>query len=679
MKNNNLKNLRIPLENQSFLELFHFVWNHGVGNEFHPSGDPAPWTDITLEAAFDTVGKDIDRRTIQNWRSGKNIPNRRNMHALARVVGGEDEHFRKRWADAFIATLPPKPKVSTASKHPQHLDNKTTDTDDGQSDENNSVTHQTQMQVDPPRPKQAGQKHTSSTSALQNTAKRSRLSIAVIIGIGGLFLMAFGMGRIGSQQVAPTKPIAEKTDVFVAGFNTRSSRKDVAAFGQSLSIYTLQSLGRIDNLRVIEGQANAASGSVNSAGEAQTAYMISGTVTEQNEAVTLSTRLVQSPGNVLVWSKISEWETLSAARDAQSKIADDLSQIINITVSPALQARMQNLETANLDAYLAYTKGRAQLKHWHEDRTQYDLNLADTDLRRALEFDKDWAEPRLHLVDIYSHVVMDDVDIRRGDDRLSPQKAEHLIQANLWEAAEFATLPEFKTKAESNAIFYSDDWTGLGAPALANAKLASEGQGELEWLYEPVILLLLGEWQALDNLIEQRILKFDPLNGTGHAYAVRRSLLAGDIDDAKARLKAARGATFSNRLDEVEGFIFFADNNAPALRRHIDTAESLSPLYVDYFTIMLAVMDGDTALANTVIEASDALAAAPAHKAFALAHSGYSDRAAKHIKTLSEQPLGLVSIATLVAYGGSCGMDDTASLRPLSDRLEQAGSRLPPC
>ena len=105
MKNNTKINFRSPPEDACFDEIFGYFWNHGVGNRFDKDGDPQPWTPETLEAACEFAGKPVDKRTIQNWRSGKNKPGRRNMHVLAKVASGGDEHRRRAWADQFIATL----------------------------------------------------------------------------------------------------------------------------------------------------------------------------------------------------------------------------------------------------------------------------------------------------------------------------------------------------------------------------------------------------------------------------------------------------------------------------------------------------------------------------------------------------------------------------------------------
>jgi len=88
------KHHRPPPDASDFETLFHFMWKHGIGNDLSQTGDPVPWTDLSLEAAFETVGKSVDKRTVQNWLSGKNQPTTPNLHKLARIASGGDNDLR---------------------------------------------------------------------------------------------------------------------------------------------------------------------------------------------------------------------------------------------------------------------------------------------------------------------------------------------------------------------------------------------------------------------------------------------------------------------------------------------------------------------------------------------------------------------------------------------------------
>lgn len=100
MKNNKVF-LREPPKNLDFQEMFRFIWLQGVGNIRDEHGEPKPWTDASLEDRFYELAYEIDKRTIQNWLSGKNKPSAKNLHRLARVVSNDDAGFKRLWRDAF--------------------------------------------------------------------------------------------------------------------------------------------------------------------------------------------------------------------------------------------------------------------------------------------------------------------------------------------------------------------------------------------------------------------------------------------------------------------------------------------------------------------------------------------------------------------------------------------------
>ncbi|PHS41608.1 MAG: hypothetical protein COA91_02200 [Robiginitomaculum sp.] len=124
MKKQENKNTRSPPDTQNFKELFEFFWVHGLGNKFAEHEIPIPWTAETLESVFTDIGVEIDKRSIQNWKSGKHKPDRTKIHALARIISGNDNELQTRWADALIAAARAKPKapepaVPTKSPVPQ--------------------------------------------------------------------------------------------------------------------------------------------------------------------------------------------------------------------------------------------------------------------------------------------------------------------------------------------------------------------------------------------------------------------------------------------------------------------------------------------------------------------------------------------------------------------------------
>lgn len=124
--------LREPPKNLDFQEMFRFIWLQGVGNIRDKHGEPKPWTDTSLEDRFYELGYEIDKRTIQNWLSGKNKPSAKNLHRLARVVSNDDTGFKRHWRDAFTMTNVMKDRDIPSPKNPTSKLETQTDTETSQ-------------------------------------------------------------------------------------------------------------------------------------------------------------------------------------------------------------------------------------------------------------------------------------------------------------------------------------------------------------------------------------------------------------------------------------------------------------------------------------------------------------------------------------------------------------------
>lgn len=124
------KYLRPPPEGRDFSSLFDYAWHNGVGNSINTNGDSVSWTSAQLEQAFMDVGKDVSLRSIENWQSGGRLPRPKNVHALARIFGGDDNSLTVQWREALFEAIKlaknkgkPSKEVSekdVVSEQPEH-------------------------------------------------------------------------------------------------------------------------------------------------------------------------------------------------------------------------------------------------------------------------------------------------------------------------------------------------------------------------------------------------------------------------------------------------------------------------------------------------------------------------------------------------------------------------------
>ncbi len=469
---------------------------------------------------------------------------------------------------------------------------------------------------------------------------------------------------------------AKASEIVVFGFENQTDRTELDYLAEGMADILTNALFQVEGLAVKRETDSTAK-----AGPETLSFR--GRFLDNVSGYLLIAQVSNDIDGTLAWSKSFEFETLGDLSRLQSRLATDIADAMGVVTSEADRDRMVLVGTENIDAFIAFQKGRSLLKFWHQDRNDPDMVTAFEHIKRASELDPVWSEPRIHIVDIYHHFITGDVanlPERNSDgnpiDKLDAQK---IIERNLQKASEDAETEMVSNKALMNAYFFSDNWRNLKTPSVKYVEDATEIRGELEWLFEPIIILVLGEYDLSTRLSDDRILKYDPKNGTGHAYAIRSLLLQGRLAAATKRLENARSLTFSNRLDEVEGFILFNQGDAEALTTHIATAGKLSEMHQDYFSALAIGLSGDTETALVKVRNSKNLQDNQVYQAFAINHLGAMDEARLLFESIAQKPLGDQDIATAMAYGAACGLKDFQVPLSLDQKLKDARAELPPC
>lgn len=90
-----------PTDTDDFFDLFHVIWDQGIGNVANPDGlRGRKWTRESLSSAFEVRGLSVSERTIDYWHSRKHLPDSTNLRALIDIVS--DRSTRSAWQDALL-------------------------------------------------------------------------------------------------------------------------------------------------------------------------------------------------------------------------------------------------------------------------------------------------------------------------------------------------------------------------------------------------------------------------------------------------------------------------------------------------------------------------------------------------------------------------------------------------
>ena len=648
MKNNKKINYRKPPNSAEFDEIFGFFWNHGVGNPLDRDGDPRPWTPETLEAACEEAGKPVDRRTIQNWRSGKNKPGRRNMHVLAKVASGGTEQLRQDWADCFIATLD-SPSDKTSQETPPTLEK-------------------------PALPE----------APVSPVKKQSNIKWPAIL-VGGAIAAGFVVSLFVSNLSSPAQ--AENMRVAVMPFENLSENSAETYISAGITDDIIQSLTQLPDLYVTPRRnsrsINRENVSIEEIGTALgVGHLLEGTMRVDEGRIKLNAYLTDIETGTNIWS--GQFDTQSDDLfSIQERVADGVTQALDILRSPDWQAQMFNFGTENVEAYRQYLKGRQLTKFWHETHEGDDIWRGGEALEAAVAADPSMGRAWVHMTDLYHHYAAGHIGPPSDTLNVTVPESQSATMSHL--RALFANGEKYgdettALQARANRIFYSDNWAELRPAVLEYANKVTIERGELEWLYVPVILTILGETEAQIRLMDERVLKFDPGNGTGYAYIIRQYLTAGEMDLARQRFSEAEAITFSNRLAEVKGYMHVTERDGAALREHINSAgERLSPMLTDYFNGMVLYFNGNKTAAVKHLENSKPLAHERIHLGLAYHHMGQTLTAKRIFAEIAKDPIGSIQIAVQLSYGAACGPNPLPPIPPLDKRMADAGIAQLPC
>lgn len=576
------------------------------------------------------------------------------MHVLAKVASGNDENMRQAWADKLIATLEPQAK---SDKPPSIAKPEITETI-SQENIKPAIEHQTDRKF-----------------GLRPWAKWGAAILA--LPVAAFFFQTFTKNPVSSGPMR----------VAVMQFENLSPDRSFDFISAGMTDDIIQSLTQIPDLSVTPRRdSNSMSQSAFSIAEIgdklNVDHVLEGTIRIEAGRMKLNAVLINTASGEHIWSGQFNDQT-GDIFSIQEDVANGITDALNIYLSPERQAQMFDFGTENVEAYRQYLRGRHLMKFWHETHTGDDIWRAGEALEAAVDADPSMARAWVHMTDLYHHYAADHIDPPQTPINVTVpvNQAETVIRLReVLSRAEQSRDESVSLQARANRIFFSEDWTGLRKAVLDYASHVTPKRGELEWLYTPILLVLLGETESQTRLMDDRVLRYDPGNATGHAYVVRQYLTSGEYEKARTRLDRAVAHSFSSRLAEVNGYLLFAEGNGPALLTHVkETEEKLTPLLIDYFTALGQALEGNNVKALEILEASKPLARERIHLALARHHIGQSEIAAESLARLADEPIGPMQIAVQLSYGAGCGPNPLPAIPALDKRMADAAMVSLPC
>ncbi len=369
----------------------------------------------------------------------------------------------------------------------------------------------------------------------------------------------------GSRPESDSDPLSRS--IAVLPFVNMSGDAEQEFFADGLSEEILNSLTRIDGMQVAgrtsSFQFKGKNEDLRAIGaKLGVASVLEGSARRGKEAMRVTAQLIRVSDGIHVWS-----ETYDRAPDdtlaVQLDIAEHVAGALDVVLDDAQRERMRLSGVKNVEAFIAFQKGRQLYADAHDPTRSENLigtlREAGVHFARATTLEPDFAAAYYLGTDLYSHIVM-------TSETTSDERAAAMDDArrDLALAARHANDEPTRLLVEADRQLISNDWRGLAARL--KAAQAAQGCRQSNWL-------LVGNafGFAPDRIVVgQAQIACDPLAGLPYLQMATSANWAGRPElalETVAQAEAAMGGTPAidaqevraqvalGRIDEAQGVL----------------------------------------------------------------------------------------------------------------------------
>ncbi len=519
---------------------------------------------------------------------------------------------------------------------------------------------------------------------VQRVSRIELVILTLLLAIGGALMWWLAPAThppLNATAPALTEPsTADTKSIAVLPFENLSEDKDNEFFSDGLSEEILNSLARIDGLRVIgrtsSFQFKGKDVDSRAIGERLgVANLLEGSVRREGERARITAQLIRASDGTQLWSQTYD-RTVKDSLAVQLDIAEQVAGVLNVVLDDRQRERMRAAGVKNVDAFIAYQKGWKLYIDAHRKpgvNLIDGLRLANVEFEKAIALDPDFSFAYFAEADLYEHILI--ADGQSQADRLDAQRD---ALRTLERAAATSPDPQQHDIALAERQMLSDDWHGL-ADRIETA-LKQPGSSAPNWM--PVFASAFGYGDLIEDL-GARVNASDPLNGINYNTRVWTALATGHPQRALVVLataeKALRGGPVPTNSEAV------AQAMLGKIKEAQTTLASLEPSGEGYYIaqVIVGTAAGESAASiharlQNVDRKSSKLKMWDIADAVEAALSGDRAEANRRAAALDARPAGGLLLAILVTEcqcGAPFDLDATPHFKAL---LAESGLHWPP-
>jgi adenylate cyclase len=310
----------------------------------------------------------------------------------------------------------------------------------------------------------------------------------------------------------------------VLPFEDMSPKKDQEWFSDGLTEELLNSLSRLEDLRLISRTTSFSFkdkglSAKRIADSLNVGHVLEGSVRKIDDHLRVTVQLIKANDDTHLWSHVYEY-TIDSVFKIQGDISKNVANTLNLLLDADAREQMYNAGTTSVEAYQEYLRGKALYFDAHLTGNFDLLDEANKFFEKAIQIYPKYAEAYYDHADVFSHNLFTDANIKSLNN-LSEREQYDRMMADLNKAFVLSEISSKKVGYSFTRNFFSNDWSRL--PSFFDVKENWESGWE-------VFLALVDP-----EFVSRRYLKaveIDPFVDMSRYFAAMGLVNKGELDSA---------------------------------------------------------------------------------------------------------------------------------------------------